>query len=33
MNKGKKAGKNTIIFFEEIHLKNVTENVELANDL
>ncbi len=33
MNKAKKSGKNTFVFFEEIHLKNVTENVEMANDL
>jgi predicted signal transduction protein with EAL and GGDEF domain len=33
MNKGKKSGKNTLVFFEDVELKNVTENVELANDL
>jgi len=33
MNQVKKSGKNNIIFFEQVHLKNVTDNVELANDL
>lgn len=33
MNKCKKSGKNSVVFYEEVHLKDVTESVRMANEL